>query len=189
MKDNKLAMIVFGIILVMLIISLVRYISAKEASVSQVPASTSKIYHDPGNHFTITVPSVWQATENTAINTTGLNTARPITQYSEINTLMSGEVGVTVQVNEEAQVCDSTFMPNTTIAGLPAVYNPTHLSYTIQTTNAQYVLYTFYPGASILHAPASYHVQLTAGQKEEYENELQSILNTFKPLNTQLLHC
>lgn len=189
MKDNKLAMTVFGIILVMLIISISRYLlSAKKAS-QQVPVSATKIYHDSGNYFTIKVPSVWQSTENTATNTTGLNTSHPISQYSEINTLMSGQVGVTVQVNEGAQVCDPALITNATIANLPAVYNPTHMSYTIQTANAQYVLYSFYPGSSNLHTPANYNVQLTSQQKEAYENELQSILNTFEPLNNQLLHC
>jgi hypothetical protein len=192
MGKNKIVLTVFGIILLLIIIYFLQDTWLAKQPTSQ-PKTTSviqtKIYTDPAGYFSMKIPSTMQTTVNVATNTTGLKTNHPATQNIEIVTHMINGAGVTIQVYENKPTCQEIMTPNTTIAGFPATYDVNHLSYTIQTGNATYVLYSFYPGSGNVHAPNNYKPQLTQQQKDAYEKSLKAILQTFHPTSTQKLSC
>ena len=101
---------------------------------------TKKSYSDPGNHFTVSVPSNWNSTSGYGNQTTGIGTAQEETTSLEDTNLSAGRVGLNFSVYEKTPYCKTAEKPDTTIAGMPAYFNPQHYSWIINTTDSTIVL-------------------------------------------------
>src|SRR6266404_5223363 len=65
-----------------------------------------KTYTDSLHYVKIRIPETWTTEEQTATNTTGLNTPNPVTQQIEISQVYIPKVeGIVIQVNKTTPTC------------------------------------------------------------------------------------
>lgn len=189
MKPLWLMLIIVGIVGVMLLAGWIQ--QPKSTSIQNAPISM-KIYKDPDNVYMLSVPSNWQQTKSTATSTTGLKTARAeqhtiqVTQFTK-----PAEMGVTIQVISGQPSCPLAAKPNSTLAGLPAFYNPANYTWTIPTTTQTVLVSVAYPGTNSFHHPP-FKVQPTpfpAATVEADKQLVKSILNSLRFSELKPLMC
>lgn len=145
-------------------------------------------YKDPQNVFTVSVPTNWTTKTSTASSTTGLHSAHPVQQSIQVTQLTKpAEAGLTMQVINGTPTCPAG-KPETTIAGLPAYYNPAIYTWTIPTTTNTILISAAYPGTNSFHQrrnqPVPTYSETTiAEDKKLVMTALASLkLNNLEPL-------
>ena len=152
MRSRWLIITIVVIFLAMIVAALLQ--QPKVSPSEQNSPVVLKTYSDPGKVFAVSVPSTWNITPSTATSTTGLNTAHPVKQTRQITQFTKpAEMGFTVQVMSGQPSCPLQEKLTTTVAGLPASYDPGTSTYTIPTTTATVLVSLAYPGTNSFHGP------------------------------------
>jgi hypothetical protein len=152
MRSRWLIGTIVIIFLIMIVAAFVQ--QPKISPVKQNPPMVMKTYTDPAKVFSVSVPSTWSTTPSTATSTTGLKTAHPVTQTMQITQFTKpAEMGLTVQVLSGKPTCPLQEKLTTTVAGLPAAFNPAISTYTIPTQTATILVSFAYPGTNSFHGP------------------------------------
>ena len=185
------------IILVVFFIPAILFLNTKKpepvVKSKPTPPVGEKIYTDTLHVFKITIPGNWTTTQSEGTNTTGLNTAHPVTQQIEITQLyIPPEEGITIQVYKGVPTCPlAVNTPTTTLADFPAFYDPIRQIWTIPTTKATLMISISYPGSKMFHLPPSQTratpvPSIVAQQNEAY---VMKVLKTMKLTNLTPFSC
>lgn len=153
--ENKILLIVSIVMLTLVLIS-INVNSHKSTNPQTIPTPsqpvTKIIYNDSDNYLTINIPLNWKRIIDFGSETRGLHTAQPTTTKLEVLSFSSpNKTGINVLVYEGIPSCANIQKSNTTLAGLPAYYDPKHTTWIINTANATYAIIYHYPGVGITH--------------------------------------
>ena len=152
MKTKWLVLSIIGILVLLLIAGWLQGPATKKTQ-TEKPVTMQK-YIDPENVYTVSVPSNWTKSNTTATSTTGLKTGHPVQQDIKVTQFTKpAEMGFTVQVISGPPTCPLQNKPNTSLAGLPAFYNPANYTWTISATTATVLVSIAYPGTNSFHRP------------------------------------
>lgn len=139
----------------------------------------TRLYEDTGKYFSIRAPINWSVNENTAVNTTGLNTNLPKSQNVEIITFsVPARMGITIQIYQGAPSCPLTEKLTSSLAGLPASYSETLHRWIIPTADAVIAASIAYPGSGGYYGFAN---------KSRFQNFPQSVAEADKKLVESVL--
>jgi len=181
-----------GIVVILLIIKL--YLSKSSSIHTSVHKSvTNNEYHDRGNYFHIQIPKNWQTSEDIAQSTTGLHTSKQATHNIEETQLELGhDTGIAINVYEGTSPCPLSQPLTTTIAGLPASYDPILDQWTIPTTQATITVTISYPGGSNSMIQPGFSQEVTIPPPSvvaQNKKNIMEILKTLKLANLVPLKC
>jgi hypothetical protein len=151
-------------------------------------------YRDTANHFSITIPGNWTRTEGIAVERKNIGTAQETKQNIEIAQVFSKSngLGITLQVYEGKPSCEDSLPSNTKLAGLPAHYDANRMTWTLDTTEAKFVIQAYYPGTGKFHLPPNtIRPTLPAQSVINADKKLLTtiIISTFKPRILKPLNC
>lgn len=177
--------VIICLIIAVVVLSFVFYKADITTEVQTPPTLVN--YTDPGNHFTVTLPSNWKVKSDYGNEKTGIGTENEQTSRVEFNNLASGYVGLNVTVYEKKPVCNDEQKPNTTFAGLPAYFNQKHYSWIIKTTDSTIVVGYYYPGLPVFRLRNG--ISVPQSEMDKNSRIIKSIISTFKFNNAKPLVC
>ncbi len=188
---KKTLLIIFVVIIGIILTFLLVMKNRQNLQQNSIPISETKTYTDPQRYFTITIPNTWQIQTNTAVAKTGIGTKQPTLHTIEIVTLASGEHGgITAQTYEEKPSCTALLKPNTTLAGLPASYDPVKKIWTLSTQTATFVIGSYYPGSARFHGSLGRVIPSTSQSEIDADQRvINSIITSFLPIRLQPPSC
>jgi hypothetical protein len=191
--NKKITIISFVILFVFVLIRCItREVLPTKAPRPAKQEVITERYSDPGDNFSVDVPSNWATKETTATERHDIGTLHEVTQQIEIISLYSPErVGVTIQVYGEKPSCDAARKPNGTFAGLPAFYDSYKNLIILATAEKKFFITYSYPGD--IHftqpRPDAQPTTVPESAKQSYKAEIQKIITTFQPKVAEALHC
>lgn len=184
---NKLMLIIVIIIIAIIILILINL--KNKPKTQRLNITNYKAYNDPANHFNISIPQNWVATSDFGKQKTGINTPNEEVTRTEITNLSSGNIGLTIYIYEKKPKCEWSDKPNTLLAGMPALYDAQHYSWTIDTDKSAIVVGYYYPGAGVYHRRIRNQQTVSRSEIAANREIINSILSTLKFKSVQPLQC
>lgn len=187
-KQNMIKIIV--LIMVMIIVLYLMLMKGNKIP-EETGVNTTKIYRDPGNYFSIDIPSNWVTDDVVAQETHNIGKADETTTDIETVSMSSeNKMGLNIQVYEKIPTCENAPKPNSTIANLPAYHDQLQNSWLISTTESTVVISYYYPGSGIYHSRIkNATTPVPQAEKDKSQNIINSIISTFKLQSAQPLQC
>lgn len=153
---------------------------------------STNIRSDNWHSFTVAIPKNWQVSRTIQQGTTGLNTSHPVVHQTEITQFyVSGQTGITVQIDRVHPNCPLSPPLTTSFANLPASFDPAMNAYTIPTTTEIITVGISYPGVGQFNPPMMQTAPTKIPQAEitNYQKTLNSIIKTFTITNPKPFIC
>lgn len=179
------------ILFVVFLLAFIRYFVGTGSHVQPLPTPVQpvfKTYGDPGNHFTVSIPSQWNTFSDYGNQQTGIGTAHEETTRMEVTNLSSGRVGLNFSVYEKAPDCQTAEKPNTTVAGIPANFNSKTYSWIINTSDSTIVLGYYYPGAGVYRGTKKIK-PVSRSQMDNDQKTINDIISSLKLTTSRPLQC
>lgn len=148
-----------------------------------------KTYTDPANHYNISVPEGWVSSSGFGRLRTGMNTNHEESTRTEVTYLKSGNIGLNISVYEKTPECSKIEKPNTTLAGMPAVYDGEHYSWTVNTDKSTIVVGYYYPGAGVYHKRIKDNNPVSQTEIDANQKTITDIVSTLKFNSVSPLIC
>lgn len=189
---SKRKLLISLALIIFLVLGAIFVLLRQTPTQQQKPLPNQTTYTDQGKFFSIQIPRSWTTSADVAQGETGIGTDHMTTQNIEETQLGTNDgFGVAIQAYEGTPACPLSQPLTTTLAGLPASYDPLLNAWTIPTTKALIIVTIAYPGSNEIHHGLMQDIPtpVPAVVTEQNRKSIMNILNTLNLTNLVPFKC